>query len=153
MQTTIDIDEDILQAARERADATGRTTGEVISELARFALVSGRVDRLPRQDRDPQLDFDPEVVIAGDTIDELLDAIERDDTLGYPLSIDDTTRQQIRKIAEEQGVSPGKIAADLAQNTLLEKGAWPLRDGVAVFPIRGREPLTLEEIDTMLDEL
>lgn len=153
MQTTIDIDEDILQAARERADATGRTTGEVISELARFALDTQHIDRLPALHGFPRLDFDPKVVITADTINELLDTIESDDTLGYPLSIDDTTRQQIRKISEEQGVSPGKVAADLAQNTLLEKGTWPLRNGVAVFPTRGREPLTLEEIDTMLDEL
>jgi hypothetical protein len=39
------------------------------------------------------------------------------------------------------------------QEDLLLKGTWPLRNGVAVFPTRGREPMTLEEIDTMLDEL
>jgi hypothetical protein len=73
MQTTIDIDEDILQAARDRADATGRTTGEVISELARFALISQRIDRLPTLHGFPQLDFDPTIVVTPALVDQILD--------------------------------------------------------------------------------
>ena len=38
MRTTLDIDEDILSAAKELAKAEGRTMGEVISDLARRAL-------------------------------------------------------------------------------------------------------------------
>jgi hypothetical protein len=38
MRTTIDIDEDILQAAKELAKRKGTTTGRVISELARLGL-------------------------------------------------------------------------------------------------------------------
>jgi hypothetical protein len=38
MRTTLDIDDDILGAARELAKAEGRTMGEVISDLARRAL-------------------------------------------------------------------------------------------------------------------
>jgi len=40
MRTTLDIDDDVLQAAKERARREGKTAGEVISELARAALVS-----------------------------------------------------------------------------------------------------------------
>ena len=72
MQTTIDIDEDILQAARDRAEATGRTTGEVISELARFALVSQRIDRLPTLHGFPQIDFDPTIVVTPEVVDQIL---------------------------------------------------------------------------------
>jgi hypothetical protein len=40
MRTTLDIDDDILAAARDLAKAEGKTMGEVISELARRGLTS-----------------------------------------------------------------------------------------------------------------
>ncbi len=39
MRTTVDIDDDVLQTARELAALRGRTIGQVLSELARQALV------------------------------------------------------------------------------------------------------------------
>lgn len=38
MRTTLTIDDDILEIAKERARREGRTTGEVISDLARRSL-------------------------------------------------------------------------------------------------------------------
>jgi hypothetical protein len=38
VRTTLDIDEDVLQAAKELAEAGGRTAGQILSELARKAL-------------------------------------------------------------------------------------------------------------------
>ena len=38
MRTTLDIDDDILQAAKELAQAEKRTTGQVLSDLARKGL-------------------------------------------------------------------------------------------------------------------
>lgn len=38
MRTTLDIDEDVLQAVKELAAATGRTAGQVVSDLARKGL-------------------------------------------------------------------------------------------------------------------
>jgi hypothetical protein len=38
MRTTLDIDDDILQAVKELARAEGKTAGKVLSELARRAL-------------------------------------------------------------------------------------------------------------------
>ncbi|HXY77031.1 MAG TPA: hypothetical protein VEH54_08975 [Steroidobacteraceae bacterium] len=40
MRTTLDIADDVLQAAKERARRDKKTTGEVISELARRALTT-----------------------------------------------------------------------------------------------------------------
>ena len=40
MRTTLDIADDVLQAAKERARREKRTTGEVITELARRALTA-----------------------------------------------------------------------------------------------------------------
>jgi hypothetical protein len=39
MRTTLTIDDDVLEAARAMADLEGRTMGEIISDLARKALV------------------------------------------------------------------------------------------------------------------
>jgi hypothetical protein len=46
MRTTLDIDDDVLQAAKERARAEGKTAGQVVSELIRQALTQrkGRLD-------------------------------------------------------------------------------------------------------------
>jgi len=38
MRTTLDIDDDVLQAAKELAALRGMTAGQVVSELARLAL-------------------------------------------------------------------------------------------------------------------
>lgn len=38
MRTTLDIDEDVLQAAKELGDVRGQTAGKVLSDLARKAL-------------------------------------------------------------------------------------------------------------------
>jgi hypothetical protein len=40
MRTTLAIDDDVLQAARQLADATGRSLGEIVSELARRSLTA-----------------------------------------------------------------------------------------------------------------
>ena len=38
MRTTFDLDDDVLQAAKEIAKAQGKTAGQVVSELIRKAL-------------------------------------------------------------------------------------------------------------------
>jgi hypothetical protein len=58
MRTTLDLDDDVLQAAKELASLSGRTAGQVVSELLRKALTApsaGRVRNgvplLPRRPR------------------------------------------------------------------------------------------------------
>ncbi len=46
MRTTLDLDEDVLLAVKERARRERRTAGEVISDLARQALTSRRADEV-----------------------------------------------------------------------------------------------------------
>lgn len=41
MRTTLDIDDDVLLAAKERARRDGTTAGRVLSELARQSLTAG----------------------------------------------------------------------------------------------------------------
>jgi hypothetical protein len=40
MRTTLDLDEDVLQAAKVRARREGKTAGQVVSELLRQALTA-----------------------------------------------------------------------------------------------------------------
>lgn len=52
MRTTLDIDDDVLQAAKELAQREGRTAGRVVSELARRGLTSqGVKSRASRSSR------------------------------------------------------------------------------------------------------
>jgi Arc/MetJ family transcription regulator len=46
MRTTLDIDDDVLQAAKELAAVHGKTAGQVVSELARRALTPAATHRL-----------------------------------------------------------------------------------------------------------
>ena len=46
VRTTLDLDEDILQAAKEIAAARGTTAGRVVSDLARKALTPSRAGRV-----------------------------------------------------------------------------------------------------------
>ncbi len=46
MRTTLDLDEDILQAAKELAEMRGLTAGKVLSDLARKALTPTNVPRM-----------------------------------------------------------------------------------------------------------
>ena len=48
MRTTLDIAEDVLQAAKERARRENKTVGEVISELARAALAPAVAKHAPK---------------------------------------------------------------------------------------------------------
>jgi hypothetical protein len=46
MRTTLDIDDDVLQAAKELAASSRKTTGQVLSDLARRALQPTRTSRV-----------------------------------------------------------------------------------------------------------
>ena len=46
MRTTLDLDDDVLQAAKELASSRGTTTGRVVSELIRKALEPTRAARV-----------------------------------------------------------------------------------------------------------
>ena len=45
VRTTLDIEDDVLQTAKELADARGMTAGQIVSELLRRALESPRKAR------------------------------------------------------------------------------------------------------------
>ncbi len=77
MRTTLDIDEDVLQAAKERARRDKKTTGEVISELARNALTAP--PQGPARGSKSLYGFRPFPKRGGIVTNELLDTLREDD--------------------------------------------------------------------------
>jgi len=77
MRTTLDIADDVLQAAKDRARREKRTTGEVISELARTALTAPP----PSRARRPKVrhGFRPFPKRGGIVTNELIDKLSEDD--------------------------------------------------------------------------
>jgi hypothetical protein len=73
MRTTLDIDDDVLQAAKELARRKQRTAGQVISELVRRALTTTS----PQDDSEDILGFRPFPsrgdVVTNELIDRLRD--------------------------------------------------------------------------------
>ncbi len=69
-------DEDVLLKVRERADATGRCPGKILSDMTRRAFALEFIEGLPRKNGFPQLPFDPSIVVTPELIDELLDETE-----------------------------------------------------------------------------
>lgn len=75
MRTTLDLDEDVLQAAKEIAAARGTTAGNVVSELARKALTPARASRVrngvPLLPRRPAGARRPTMKLVNDVRDEV----------------------------------------------------------------------------------
>lgn len=78
MRTTLDIDDDVLHAAKERARRERKTAGQVISELARQALTAPPVQHVVREVR-PLYGFEP-FDSGGELVtNELIDNLRSDD--------------------------------------------------------------------------
>lgn len=78
MRTTLDIDDDVLQAAKEIARRTHRTAGEVVSELARAALTAA--PSAPRAQEPPAAyGFRPFPQRGGLVTNERIDRLREDD--------------------------------------------------------------------------
>ena len=72
MRTTLEISDDVLQAARERARREGRTIGAVISDLARLALTA-HLETRPSGARKPARGFRPFPSRGGVVTNDLID--------------------------------------------------------------------------------
>lgn len=77
MRTTLDIADDVLQAAKERARREKKTTGQVVSELLRQALTAAP----PRAVREPKPvhGFKPFARRGGVITNDLIDKLRNDD--------------------------------------------------------------------------
>lgn len=78
MRTTLDIADDVLHAAKERARREKKTTGEIISELARSALTAP-VETPQAQAPKALYGFRPFPKRGGIVNNELIDRLREDD--------------------------------------------------------------------------
>ena len=81
MRTTLDIADDVLQAAKERARRENRTAGEVISELARSALTAPAPVSAKAKASEPRSHYGirPFPKRGGVVTNELIDKLREDD--------------------------------------------------------------------------
>ena len=77
MRTTLDIDDDVLRAAKDLASCEKKTAGRVISELARWALSASP----PGSAREPEPlhGFRPFPRRGGIVTNELIDRLREED--------------------------------------------------------------------------
>jgi hypothetical protein len=78
MRTTLDIADDVLQAARERARRERKSIGEVVSELARRSL-NARPVASPAVDSKPLYGFEPFAPRGGLITNDLINQMREDD--------------------------------------------------------------------------
>ncbi len=78
MRTTLDIADDVLRAAKERARREKKTAGDVISELARSALTAPPHTQAARAPK-ALYGFRPFPKRGGIVTDELIDTLREDD--------------------------------------------------------------------------
>lgn len=78
MRTTLDIADDVLRAARERARHERKTVGQMLSELARQALTAPRE---PRGVKEPKATYGlrPFASRGGLVTNELIDKLGEED--------------------------------------------------------------------------
>ena len=73
MRTTLNLDDDVLQAVKELAELRGATAGEVLSDLARTALTANRAPGGVRNGV-PLLDpIEGEGIVTPEVVDRLRD--------------------------------------------------------------------------------
>ena len=79
MRTTLDIDDDVLMAVRERARRQRRSAGDVLSEIARQALSAP--NRSGREVGEPQsfFGFEPLPPRGGLVSNDLIDRLRDED--------------------------------------------------------------------------
>lgn len=78
MRTTLDIADDVLQAARERAKRERKTIGEMVSELARRALTTP-TEPLPVKEPQAIHGLKPFARRGGIVTNELIDKLRDED--------------------------------------------------------------------------
>lgn len=79
MRTTLDIDDDVLQAAKERARRENKTAGQVVSELARAALTLPVPASAKASEARSHYGIRPFPKRGGVATNELIDRLREDD--------------------------------------------------------------------------
>ena len=78
MRTTLDIADDVLAAARERAKREHKTMGDLVSQLARLGL-SARADEHAVKEPEAHYGFRPFPSRGGIITNEMIDKLREED--------------------------------------------------------------------------
>lgn len=97
MRTTLDIDDDVLAAAKDLAKAEGRTMGAIVSELARRGLTTPSVGG-PTGFAEAQAAFETDtwptfpvrvgLPVTSELIERIEDELDREDAEAYDHTAD-----------------------------------------------------------------
>jgi len=69
------------------------------------------------------------------------------------LELEDDILSAVEKLAQQQGVSVGKVLSDLARQALADLNPATERNGIPLFPIQpDAKPVTLEIVNQLRDE-
>ena len=79
MRTTLDIDDDVLQAAKELARRERKTAGRVLSELARRGMVKDTLSAMPAA-KEVFLGFRPFTHRGTIVTNEMIDRLREEDS-------------------------------------------------------------------------
>ena len=79
MRTTIDIDDDVLGAAKERARRENRTAGQVISDLVRRALATPAPSAHTSRSKKAHFGVRPFAKRGTTVTNEVIDSLREDD--------------------------------------------------------------------------
>ena len=79
MRTTLDIDDDVLQAAKDLARRQRTTAGRVISELARRGLSVGSASRAELREPEALYGLRPFPSRGGIVTNDIIDKLREDD--------------------------------------------------------------------------
>jgi hypothetical protein len=93
MRTTLDIDDDILSAARDLARAEKKTVGKLISDLARKALTAPELANLDERDQ-PKLSRWPTFprrggIVTTELVERIQEEIDMEDAMPQLLGRDE----------------------------------------------------------------
>lgn len=122
MRTTIDIDDDVLAAAKDLARAEGRTMGQIISDLARRGLMAPGADALAmpgfaeaqaafNASTWPTLPGRAGVIVTSEMIERIEAELDRDDAMPVAFAADGSFQPRFGVSGDAAPVTPANATA------------------------------------------
>jgi hypothetical protein len=99
MRTTLDIDDDVLSAAKDLARADGKTVGEVLSELARKALTTPELPGLAEPGQQSPLSSWPTfprrggAIVTTEMVERIQEELDMEDAMPKDFTLDDCSEK------------------------------------------------------------
>ncbi|HZG40984.1 MAG TPA: CopG family transcriptional regulator [Nodosilinea sp.] len=70
------------------------------------------------------------------------------------LDLEDDILSAVEELAQQQGISPGKVLSDLARQALAQRQKPTVRNGLPLFPVQpGVRAANLDVVNRLRDEV